>query len=259
MYEKSKIDFLIKSHYTKETQHGFDLSLNLVNKYTIDDGMNPIKTDDDNWYNFSENEVYELICHEKLNDSYTHKDKTAWFRVRSSVARIGGWISVSSTDDTIKFHFFPTCNMKIKRNSRIVQVVYADNKEKIINKIPLHVKSVSISNGGVISDTTIVNPYTKILSDENGIVELESNNTYIFECYEGCNIKSNELAYITEDGVDLIVESPIFDAGFKTETISIMVFTQNDTKVTIGDYVCDLNFYKSENVDLLYNGQWQGK
>ena len=79
---------------------------------------------------------------------------------------------------------------------------------------------------------------------------------------QGCDIPNNVFTLIRQrssllrNGV--ILHSSVFDPGFKTEKIGTCIVVFNNIEIEVGARIAQMYGHVVENVQNLYNGQWQG-
>ena len=258
----SEINNVLKSIYTKGTQHGFDLSVKSIMPFA---GRN--RETDELYYVDSlvpYNDYIDLLpltgyiffLHEKV----TPEIGTMCF-IRSSLNRCGIFqFHLESHENYTALKVITSHSpVKIQLNSRVCQIVKCDGEIKPSKTTKLTLSGVSEINGGVIGNsTTVVNDYTP-LDNINDTFSLSQDKSYVLHFNEGCKIENNELAFITHDSYDFTIKSPLFDAGFETEKISTFAMFMENTILQVGQEMCDLEYYESDVIEKLYNGQWQGK
>lgn len=249
MYNKDLLKVITGSTHMKQTQHGYDLSVKDV--YPIFDN-NPLKIDD-NYFKLQSGLQYLIVPNENINGNYTQ------IRHRSSINRCGGWITPFVEDDELFLIIQCTENISIEKNSRVAQIIGKEFEyENIISTHLLPTVSVKQVNGGVISNSTAVNPYSEVEIKDNKF-SLIKGKTYAIETSQGCDIKYNELGAINFSHQSYNVHSPIFDAGFKTDKITYFLYCRENIEVTLGETLCSLDIFRSVPIKELYNGQFQGK
>jgi deoxycytidine triphosphate deaminase len=259
----NEITNLTKSIYTKETQHGYDLSVKSIMPFA---GRNH-ETDELLYVDELKpyNDYIDLLPLTGyiffLNEQVTYTENMMCF-IRSSLNRCGIFqfhLELHPNYTALKV-ITSHSPVKIQLNSRVCQIIKSDTDIPPTKTIRLTLKFVSEINGGVIGNsTTAVNEYTPqdITVDNTFIVSRDKS--YVLHFNEGCDIQNNELAFIDYDSYDFMIKSPLFDAGFKTEKISSFAMFMEDTILTVGQEICNLEFYESSVIEKLYNGQWQGK
>lgn len=142
--------------------------------------------------------------------------------------------------------------------------------------VDLSVFKIEIVLGGntILTDETIIDKHNfeeirtmfSLLKTKNGIEERECwhLNPGIYSCTfnEGIEIPNNCQAKITHrssvNRVGNIVETPWWDAGFKTVNINCTMIVHNSLIVEKNARLAQVVFYEMEPTGNLYNGQWQG-
>lgn len=130
----------------------------------------------------------------------------------------------------------------------------------------LSLKSVEqLSNGMgiVLKDKTILNKYNPIpfslFDGVNGWILEEGVYNLTFN--EGCNIPNNRVAFIKQRSSlyrnGSIINSPVFDPGFKTNNMGTMLFVNEIVFIEENARVAQIYFYECASVENSYNGQFQ--
>jgi deoxycytidine triphosphate deaminase len=124
----------------------------------------------------------------------------------------------------------------------------------------------NISKGGkigkVLKDKTELTTYTPIetinLDGDKGWLLYEG--VYDITFNEGCNIPDNRVAFIKQRSSlyrnGAIINSPVFDPGFKTENIGTLLYVHETIFIEQDARVAQIYFYECAPADK-YDGQWQ--
>jgi len=124
----------------------------------------------------------------------------------------------------------------------------------------------NISKGGkigkILKDKTELTTYTPIesinLDGDKGWLLYEG--VYDITFNEGCNIPDNRVAFIKQRSSlyrnGAIINSPVFDPGFKTENIGTLLYVHETIFIEQDARVAQIYFHECAPADK-YDGQWQ--
>ena len=124
-------------------------------------------------------------------------------------------------------------------------------------------KGVSMRVGKVLKDKTELTNYTPYalmnLDGVNGWLLYEG--VYDITFNEGCNIPDNRVAFIKQRSSlyrnGAIINSPVFDPGFKTENIGTLLYVYETIFIEQDARVAQIYFHECIPAEM-YDGQWQG-
>jgi len=145
------------------------------------------------------------------------------------------------------------------------QVGY-DLSLKSVNKVGTSIPGpYNISNGKIgkiLKDKTELTTYTPIdpinLDGARGWLLYEG--VYDITFNEGCNIPDNRVAFIKQRSSlyrnGAIINSPVFDPGFKTENIGTLLYVYETIFIEQDARAAQIYFHECDPADK-YDGQWQ--
>jgi len=116
--------------------------------------------------------------------------------------------------------------------------------------------------GKVLKSKTELTTYTPIESikldgDEGWLLH---DGVYDITFNEGCNIPDNRVAFIKQRSSlyrnGAIINSPVFDPGFKTENIGTLLYVHETIFIEQDARVAQIYFHECGSAEM-YNGQWQ--
>jgi len=124
----------------------------------------------------------------------------------------------------------------------------------------------NVSKGGkigkVLKDKTELTTYTPTetinLDGVRGWLLYEG--VYDITFNEGCNIPDNRVAFIKQRSSlyrnGAIINSPVFDPGFKTEFMGTLLYVHETTFIEQDARVAQIYFHECVSAEM-YDGQWQ--
>lgn len=116
--------------------------------------------------------------------------------------------------------------------------------------------------GKVLKDKTELTTYTPYaLTSLDGVVGwIFYPGVYDITFNEGCNIPDNRVGFIKQRSSlyrnGAIINSPVFDPGFKTELMGTLMYVHTTLFIEEGARVAQMYFHECISAEK-YNGQWQ--
>ena len=118
--------------------------------------------------------------------------------------------------------------------------------------------------GKVLADKTVLTTYRPV-----DTIMLEGNEGWLLHpgaydvtMWEGCKIPADHVAFIRQRSSLLrngaLIHSSVFDPGFETENIGTILFVHEPLFIEVNARIAQIYFHPCEEVDELYNCQWQG-
>jgi len=118
--------------------------------------------------------------------------------------------------------------------------------------------------GKVLKDRTELTTYTPypLVSLDGAHGWLLYPGTYDITFNEGCKIPGNLVGLIRQRSSLLrngtVLHSSVFDPGFETDFMGTVMVVNETIFIEEGARVAQIYFHECDEVDELYNGQWQG-
>lgn len=156
----------------------------------------------------------------------------------------------------------------------ITNVIDQENVQQ--HGIDLNVIDIQAMDGEgfipLMGKTQLVN-YRPVVLDAMSVTDQNGDTTdtkvwrlipgaYSVTFAQGCTIPPNQMLLIRQRSSLLrngtILHSSVFDAGFKTERMGTVIIVMHPITIEFGARIAQIYAHLSNQVENLYNGQWQG-
>ena len=149
-------------------------------------------------------------------------------------------------------------------------IVFGNLKEENIQQHGVDCNLVGvrkIAGGGVVpaEGKTTLSPYREITPEKGEDGKYYWNlipGVYDITLAQGCKIPADQKmklihrSSIYRNGSSIV--SALWDAGFETENMGTVLSVMASISIEVGARVCQAETYNSNEVEKLYDGQWQG-